>query len=237
MTAEGRIVALARVFSTGAASDAATIAEFEQMLDRQADRLADEVGFIGRALYREGEIYRQTDLSVQSSHFEIAFFENIAPATAIDWARTWRSDLAQLHRADLLQPTVNSFHGPTVGTAKQDRRPGYQVSLEYIDVAFQNLDAYRRMMDGYCGPAFKLLVEEGVLDTFRAMESVATLYQSDAPQVPWNQIHLFEVDTGKFDRFMHDLDRALQKASGDNFAKVFGGLDKIRTVPRWVFCS
>lgn len=237
MNEESRIVALGRVLLIDAAGGSDAIEKFEQDLDRQADRLPDEAGFVGRALYREEDVFRQTDPSRRSSHFEIAFFDNIAPAAAIEWARTPPSDLAELQRADLLLPTVNSFHGPTVGTAKQDRKPGYQVSLEYIDVAFDNLDAYRRVMDGYCGPAGKQLVADGVLDTFRAMESAATLYQSDGPQVAWNQIHLFEVDTGKFDQFMQHFDRALRTVSGDSFAKVFGGLDEIRTVPRWVFCS
>ena len=237
MNAESRIVALGRVFLIDATHDNDAMAAFERELDRQADRLSSETGFIGRALYREEDVFRQTDPSQRSSHFEIAFFENIAPANAVEWARTSPSDLARLQRADLLVPTVNSFHGPTVGTAKQDRKPGYQVSLEYIDVAFGNLDAYRRVMDGYCGPAGKQLVKDGVVDTFRAMEAAATLYQSDDPQVAWNQIHLFEVDTGKFDQFTQHFDRALRTASGDSFAKVFGGLDEIRTVPRWVFCS
>ena len=116
-------------------------------------------------------------------------------------------------------------------------RDGVQLSLEYIDVEPAELDRYRDVMKNYCGPAGAKLTQEGVLGSFRALESLATLHLSQRKQAPWNQIHLFEVCTQPFEPFFKAFDGAIRSVSGSDFDTVFGGLDKIRRVSRWAFCE
>ena len=63
------------------------------------------------------------------------------------------------------------------------------------------------------------------------------LYRDPGMKIDWNQIHLCEVDADGFDGFGQEFDAALQKVSPDgaDFAGVFAGLDRIRTIRRWTF--
>ena len=229
-----RIVALARTHLAAAASGNGRAAK---ALRAGANALAGEEGFLGYALHEERTLFRETDPSVSSSFLELAFFRNVVPQAATGWALARPEADVELLRVDLIDRTPGSFHGPLLGSQEHLSRPGFMVSLEYIDVRFSELDRYRDVMKGYCGPAAAQLVEAGTLGSFRALESVGTLFRSDKAQPGWNQLHLFEVSTEALDSFFAEFDRAIRNASGSDFATVFGGLDEIRSVPRWVFCS
>jgi hypothetical protein len=89
-------------------------------------------------------------------------------------------------------------------------------------------------MRRYIGPAASKLVAIGKLGTFRAMETAAVLFQDPSLGTKWNQIHLSEVDAENFQGFGQELDAALREISPDGgFARVFAGLDRMRTIPRW----
>lgn len=232
---ETRIVALARVFSASC-GDPSALADARNDLEARAAGLSEAEGWLGRAVHHEADVFRQADPAVSSDVLEVVFFENMVPAQAISWALETRAASLTLQRCDLMVATPGSFHGPTVGSSRHLEQAGFKVSLEYIDVRAQALDQYRHIMRSYCGPAGALLVEEGTLGSFRALETVATLFQASGPQVPWNQIHLFEVHAAPIEPFFQHFDRAIRQVSSGNFETVFGTLDEIRTVPRWVLC-
>lgn len=231
-----RIVALARTH-LAASPGSAENGRAAQALRGQAAMLGDIEGFVGYALHEEMRVFREADSSVASSFLELAFFRNVVPEAAIRWASTKPDAGVELLRIDLMDRTPGSFHGPLLGSEDHLARPGFMVSLEYIDVRPTELDRYRDVMRGYCGPGAAQLVKDGTLGSVRALETVATLWRSERPQVSWNQIHLFEVSVDPIDDFFRAFDQAIRNASGSDFATVFDGLDEIRQVPRWVFCS
>ncbi len=231
-----RIVALARTHLAGLPGSAEN-RRAAQALRGQIGAFADIAGFMGYALHEEMKVFREADSSLVSSFLELAFFRNIAPEAAIGWALAKPDADVELLRVDLMERTPGSFHGPLLGSEEHLARPGFMVSLEYIDVRPSELDRYRDIMKGYCGPGAAQLVKSGTLGSFRALETVSTLWRSDRPQVSWNQIHLFEVCVDPIDDFFRAFDQAIRNASGSDFATVFDGLDQIRQVPRWMFCS
>jgi len=233
MDSYSRIVVLARTHLAAASASARTA----EVLRERANAIAGKDGFQGYALHEEKKLFRQSDPSISSSFLELAFFRNVVPVTAIRWAMAKPDADVELLRVDLMDRTPGAFHGPLLGSQEHLSQAGFMVSLEYIDVRFAALDRYRDVMKGYCGPAAAQLVEAGTLGSFRALETISTLWRSDSAQVGWNQIHLFEVCTDALDAFFSEFDQAIRKVSGSSFAIVFGGLDEIRSVPRWVFCS
>ncbi|MEO1088107.1 MAG: hypothetical protein AAFY88_28065, partial [Acidobacteriota bacterium] len=70
----------------------------------------------------------------------------------------------------------------------------------------------------------------------RAMETAAVLYRAPALATEWNQIHLCELDPEGFEGFGPEFAAALREEKPDT-PRVFAGLDRLRTVPRWTFCD
>ena len=233
---ETRIVALARVFSSSC-DDPSALSDALDDLDERAAGMSGAEGWLGRAVHCEADVFRQTDPAVSSDVLEVVFFRNMVPPDTISWASRAPGGRLAMLRCDVMVATPGSFHGPTVGSSRHLEQPGFKVSLEYIDVRASALDQYRHIMRSYCGPAGALLVKEGTLGSFRALETVATLFRAPGPQVPWNQIHLFEVHAAPFEPFFKHFDRAIRQVSSGDFETVFGTLDEIRTVPRWVLCA
>lgn len=234
MDDSSRIVALAR---THLAADAAGHAGVARALRDAAGAIAGAEGFLGYALHEEKTLFREIDPSASSSFLELAFFRNVVPLSAIQWSLARPEADVEMLRVDLMDRTPGSFHGPLLGSREHLSRPGFMVSLEYIDVRLGELDRYREVMSGYCGPAARQLVQAGTIGSFRAIETAATIFLSDARQPGWNQIHLFEVAADAMDSYFVDFDQAIRAVSGSDFTRVFSGLDEIRSVPRWVFCS
>jgi hypothetical protein len=117
-------------------------------------------------------------------------------------------------------------------------RPELVASLEYIDVRPQHLGEYRDIMREYCGPAAARLVQAKKVGTFRAMETAVVLYRDPDFAIDWNQLHLCEVNADGFNGFGRAFSEALcevSPAKGAEVARVFAGLDRIRTVSRWTF--
>ena len=141
-----------------------------------------------------------------------------------------------LLRAEILLTTPSSFVLPRDWQGSADR-PERQASLEYIQVKSAYLGEYRDVMRDYCGPAATKLVRANKFGTFRAMETAAVLYHDPELKIDWNQIHLCELDAGRFDGFGKEFEAALREDSPDSadLAGTFAGLDSMRTVPRWTF--
>jgi hypothetical protein len=191
---------------------------------------------LGRALYRHRSVFQNASDAPVWSHLELSYFRHIVPANVIhDLVVTPQPTSIRLLRAEILLTTPSAFVMPRAWTGSADR-PGRQVSLEYIDVRPAFLDEYRDMMRTYIGPAAARLVEADKIGTFRTMETAAVIYRDPALTIDWNQIHLCEVEADGFTGFGPAFDAVLHEISphGD-FAAVFAGLDRMRTIPRWTF--
>ncbi|MEK9754387.1 MAG: hypothetical protein VW338_14430 [Rhodospirillaceae bacterium] len=117
-------------------------------------------------------------------------------------------------------------------------RPELLASLEYIQVHTPHLGECRSVMRDYCGPAAAKLVESKRIGTFRAMETAAVLYRNPKFDIDWNQLHLCEVNANGFKGFGQAFTMALREVSpekSEEIARVFAGLDRILTLPRWTF--
>lgn len=226
-----RLVALARTL------DAAT-PEAEALIEAACREPAGtDWGCLGRALYRHRSVYRGDSEVSAWSHLALDYYRAVVPAATIRTLVTGPQPAGvRLLRAELLLTTPSSFVLPAdwQGTA---RNPDWQVSLEYIDVTAAHLDAYRDVMRDYCGPAATRLVQSGQFGTFRAMETVAVLTQAPDFAVDWNQIHICELDPNGFLGFGQAFEAAMREGEDgpSDTAGVFGGLDAMRTVPRWTF--
>jgi len=81
----------------------------------------------------------------------------------------------------------------------RDAPTGIEYLIEFIGVedSTQHLKKYRDLMSDYFGPANGILVEEGMLHAFIALETTEVLFQ--AAGVPaWNQLHISD-DWNVFD--------------------------------------
>lgn len=192
---------------------------------------------LGQALYRHRSVFQNASQAPVWSHLELSYFRNMVPANVIlDLVVKRQPAETDLLRAEILLTTPSSFLLPR-GWQGSAERPERQASLEYIDVHSTYLGEYRDVMRDYCGPAASKLVRSNKVGTFRAMETSAVLYRDPGLKIDWNQIHLCEVDADGFDGFGKAFEAALQEDSpdGGDFAGVFAGLDRIRTVSRWTF--
>lgn len=192
---------------------------------------------LGQSLYRHRSVVRNAAEAPVWSHLELSYFRGMVPAGAIlDLVVERQPAEMDLLRAELLLTTPSSFVLPRDWQGSAGR-PGRQASLEYIEVQSGYLGEYRNIMRRYCGPAAAKLVRANRFGTFRAMETVAVLHRDPGLKIDWNQIHLCEVEADGFDGFGQEFAAALRGESpgGAGFAGVFGGLDRIRTVPRWTF--
>ncbi len=191
---------------------------------------------LGQALYRHRSVFRNTSDAPEWSHLELTYFRNIVPVDAIlGLVSKGQPPDAVLLRAEILLTTPSAFVLPRDWQGSADR-PERQASLEYIDVQSASLGEYREVMREYIGPAAARLIRANRIGTFRAMETAAVLYRDPELKIDWNQIHLCEVDARSFAGFGQLFDAALQETAPNGaFAGVFGGLERIRTIPRWTF--
>jgi hypothetical protein len=196
---------------------------------------------LGQALYRHRSVYRNAAEAPVWSHLELSYFRNIVPAVAIhDLVVKQQPVETDLLRAEILLTTPSAFVLPRDWQGSADR-PERQASLEYIEVQSAYLGEYRDVMRKYIGPAAAKLVRANRIGTFRTMETAAVLYRDPGLKIDWNQIHLCEVDAGRFDGFGQEFDAALQEVSLDGgFAGAFASLDRIQrfavgpsTIPWW----
>lgn len=192
---------------------------------------------LGQALYRHRTFFQNASEVSAWSHLELSYFRSIVPGEAIlDLVVKRQSAATKLLRAEILVTTPSSFVLPRGWQGSADR-PERTASLEYIRVETPFLGEYRDVMRNYCGPAAAKLVRAGRFGTFRAMETAAVLHQDQGLRIDWNQIHLCELETDGFVGFGREFEAALRDESphaGDT-SGVFGGLDRIRTVPCWTF--
>ena len=191
---------------------------------------------LGQALYRHRSIFRNAVEAPVWSHLELSYFRNIVPADAIrDLVVKQQPAETQLLRAEILLTTPSAFVLPQDWQGSADR-PERQASLEYIEVQSTYLGEYRDIMRKYIGPAAAKLVRANRVGTFRTMETAAVLYRDPALNIDWNQIHLCEVEADGFNGFGQEFDAALHEVSPDGgFTRVFAGLERMRTIPRWTF--
>lgn len=104
-------------------------------------------------------------------------------------------------RTEALAPTPNSYH-PELHTTDRGRAAEIPYLIEFIGVQDtpEALETYRNLMETYFGPENGILVQQGTLHSFIALETTEVLFQ--APRVsPWNQLHI----SGDFPEFL-DLD-------------------------------
>lgn len=197
-------------------------------------RLGDT--YIGRALYQHRSLVQGSSTAPVWSHLELTYFRGSVPIHVIrELALIPPPEDTRLLRAEILLTTPSSFVMPR-GWQGSAGRSDRQASLEYLDVQPAHLAAYRDIMRRYVGPAAAKLVESGRFGTFRAMETIAVLFQDTLLATDWNQIHLCEVDSAKFKGFGQEFDAVLREISPDGgFAGVFAGLGPMRTIPRWTF--
>jgi hypothetical protein len=225
-----RLVILARTIQARAAGTE----------DELKDRVANWARFgetcLGQALYRHRSVFRNASEAAVWSHLELSYFRDIVPADAIqELVVKQQPPETQLLRAEILLTTPSAFVLPRNWQGSADR-PERQASLEYIEVRSPYLNEYREIMRKYIGPAAAKLVQANRIGTFRTMETAAVLYRDPALRINWNQIHLCEVQADGFNGFGQEFDAALREVSPDgNFAAVFAGLDRMRTIPRWTF--
>ncbi len=192
---------------------------------------------LGQTLYRHRTVYQNTSDAPVWSHMALSYFRNIVPADAIaELVEKPQPAGAGLLRAEILLTTPCSFILPRDWQGSTDR-PHWNVSLEFIDVHPPHLDAYRKAMQKFCGPAAARLVRATRFGTFRAMETAAVLHHNPELKIGWNQIHLCELDPSGFDGFGPAFEAALREdpPNGAEFEGAFAGLARMRTVPRWTF--
>ncbi|MEM1048894.1 MAG: hypothetical protein AAGL24_22270 [Pseudomonadota bacterium] len=192
---------------------------------------------LGQALYRHGTVYRNASEAPVWSHTELSYFHNLVPVKAIrDLVVGSQPAGTRLFRAEILATTPSSFILPRHLQSSADR-PDRQASLEFINVDTAYLDAYREAMRDFCGPAAERLVRANRFGSFRAMETIAVLFQAQELKIDWNQIHLCELDPDDFDGFGPEFEATLREASPDrtDLAGTFARLDRMRTIPRWTY--
>ena len=226
---DDRLVVLARTI------DAPTPEAQAALAAAAADRAHLGETCLGQALYRHRSVFRNASDAPVWSHLELGYFRGVVPADVVRERVAERQPAGiRLLRAEILLTTPASFIQPRdwQGCAA---RPELQASLEYIDVGPAHLGEYRDFMRKYCGPAAAQLVLTKRVGTFRAMETSAVLHRDPDMKVEWNQIHLCEVDPGRFEGFGKAFDTALREITpgSADFTGVFAGLDRIRTLPRW----
>lgn len=223
-----RLVVLARILD--AQSDAA-----ERSLAKAAGEWRQFGSTcLGSAVYRHHSIFKGQSGAPVWSHAEFTYFRDVVPNDIVDrLVRLPPASGAKLLRAEVLVTTPASFILPQ-DWAGSAQRPGRKPSIEYLDVHPSHLGDYRDIMRRYVGPAAAKLVAMGTLGTFRSMETAVVLFQDPSLGATWNQIHLSEVTAEGFRGFGEELDAALREDSPDGgFAKVFTGLNGVRTIPRW----
>jgi hypothetical protein len=191
---------------------------------------------LGQALYRHRSIFRNASKADVWSHLELSYFREMVPAGTIhELVFKQQPPEIQLLRAEILLTTPSAFVLPRNWRGSADRSER-QASLEYIEVQSPFLSEYREIMRKFIGPAAAMLVQANRIGTFRTMETAAVLYRDPAMSINWNQIHLCEVDADGFSGFGQEFDAALREVSPDgDFAAVFAGLDRMRTISRWTF--
>lgn len=228
---DDRLVALARIMDVS---------------DREADAvLVDsamkEARFgetcIGRALYRHRSVFQSASDAPVWSHVELSYFRNVVPAVALnELVSNPQPTGVNLLRAELLLTTPSSFILPR-GWQGSANRPEHQASLEFIHVHPKYLSSYRDVMRDYCGPAAQKLVRTKKFGTFRAMETMAVLYQDPTLSIEWNQLHVCELEAEGFEGFGKAFGDALREdlPDGAELSDAFADLGRMRTVPRWTF--
>lgn len=191
----------------------------------------------GRALYRHRTIFQSASDAPVWSHLELSYFRGMVPADAIhELVVNPQPAGVDLLRAEILLTTPSSFILPRDWRGIAER-PGRQASLEFLHVQPKHLGRYRDAMREYCGPAAAKLVRANKFGTFRAMETVAVIYQATELGIDWNQIHLCELDPNGFEGFGKEFEAALRKdlPEGTDFPDTFASLGHLRTIPRWTF--
>lgn len=137
-------------------------------------------------------------------------------------------------RVEILRTTPNSFY-PRPSSESRSAEFSVRYIVEYI--AVQNtpaaLDEYRETMRTKLGRAIGLLITEGRLLNFIALETVSVRYsQSGMPE--WNQIHIRGGNFPEKGAVRPAMDRVLKSMdpNSGSAAAVYGRLDAIRTKPR-----
>ena len=225
---EHRLVVLARTLQVDASDGEAALKAGAEGWGRFGETC------LGQALYRHRSVFRNASEQPVWSHLELSYFRDIVPADAIH-ALVALPQPAGVHllRAEILLTTPSAFILPQNWRGMAGEA-GRQVSLEYIDVHPASLGAYREVMRTYIGPAAAKAVREGKIGTFRTMETAAVLFRAPGMTIDWNQIHVCEVNAAGFDGFGAAFDAGLREISPDGgFVRVFSGLDRMRTIPRW----
>lgn len=139
----------------------------------------------------------------------------------------------ETRRIEMLRTTPNSFYPrPRNGSSSPELS---RYILEYIAVhnTPAALDEYRETMRTKLGPAVGVLITEGRLLNFIALETVSVRYsQSGMPE--WNQIHIRGGSSPEKGAVRPAMDRALKSMDPNSggAAAVYGRLDAIRTKPR-----
>ena len=140
----------------------------------------------------------------------------------------------ETRRLEVLRTTLNSFY-----PGSRNGAPLAEFSVRYIVeyVAVQNtpaaLDEYRETMRTKNGPAVGVLIKEGRLLNFIALETVSVRYsQSGMPEL--NQIHIRGGNFPEKGTVRPAMDRVLKSMDPNSggAAAVFERLDAIRTKPR-----
>ncbi len=229
---EDRLVVLARTIQAVAPEAEARLRDGTAGAERFGNSC------LGQALYRHRSIFQGASNQPLWSHLELSYFRETVPADVIRALVNDRQPAGiELLRAEILLAMPASFilPGDWQGMAG---RPELVASLEYIDVRPPHLGEYRDIMQEYCGPAAARLVQARKVGTFRAMETAAVLHQDPDFAIDWNQLHLCEVNADGFNGFGQAFSEALREVSpakGAEVARVFAGLDRIRSVSRWTF--
>ena len=100
------------------------------------------------------------------------------------------SPLFKVLRVEQMSCTPNSCY-KMPEPAYRDAPAGIEFLIEFIGVenSLSFLTKYRDLMRTYFGPANGMLVEQGILHSFVALETTEVLFE--APGVPaWNQLHI-----------------------------------------------
>jgi hypothetical protein len=137
----------------------------------------------------------------------------------------------QLLRVEFLETTPKSFY-PMPSRSSNREEPRLEFVVEYINVFDGFLGEYRTSMVLNSGPAIGILIDDGLMYAFFALETRSVHYARD--EMPrWNQIHV-NADVAGIEVSEEVWEGALREVNPEcgGIEGVFGRLDQIRDKPK-----
>jgi len=142
----------------------------------------------------------------------------------------------ELRRTETLRTTLNSNYARA--TPEDDVKAGeskVEFGIEYIAVknTAETLKRYQENMSVNIGPSIGLLIQDGLMSSFVANETVKVHY-SQAGMPSWNQIHISGRPSATRDGATAAREAALRAVNPSNGGPegVYGTLPSYRTRPR-----